>query len=217
MDRKRYLTDLTDEQWEILETLIPPAKPGGRPRTVDAHGWASLPGSPSRSDRHRNAAMISRQSSTRGGFARDIRRGMNRDANAGDFRGVCGMVLPSNLATTSTRGVVCMDLRSSRVAITTRAAPSPSAARHRAAWSLPCETSRTQPRWAGTNVGGSDRWFPHQRLCRKVRTRCAHSFRIPMCRDHYRGLLERSSPAGYVADANSCDQRFLTTGTVVAH
>jgi len=35
MDRKRYLTDLTDEQWEILETLIPPARPGGRPRTVD--------------------------------------------------------------------------------------------------------------------------------------------------------------------------------------
>lgn len=32
--RKPYLTDLTDAQWAILEPLIPPAKPGGRPRTV---------------------------------------------------------------------------------------------------------------------------------------------------------------------------------------
>ena len=32
---KRYPTDLTDEQWSLLEPLIPPAKPGGRPRTVD--------------------------------------------------------------------------------------------------------------------------------------------------------------------------------------
>jgi putative transposase len=33
--RKPYLTDLTDEQWAILLPLIPPAKPGGRPRAVD--------------------------------------------------------------------------------------------------------------------------------------------------------------------------------------
>lgn len=33
--RKPYLTDLTDEQWAILQPLIPPAKPGGRPRKVD--------------------------------------------------------------------------------------------------------------------------------------------------------------------------------------
>jgi putative transposase len=33
--RKPYLTDLTDEQWAILAPLIPPAKPGGRPRAVD--------------------------------------------------------------------------------------------------------------------------------------------------------------------------------------
>jgi putative transposase len=33
--RKPYLTDLTDEQWAILEPLIPPAKLGGRPRSVD--------------------------------------------------------------------------------------------------------------------------------------------------------------------------------------
>lgn len=33
--RKSYPTDLTDEQWAILEPLIPPAKHGGRPRTVD--------------------------------------------------------------------------------------------------------------------------------------------------------------------------------------
>jgi putative transposase len=33
--RKPYFTDLTGEQWAILEPLIPPAKHGGRPREVD--------------------------------------------------------------------------------------------------------------------------------------------------------------------------------------
>lgn len=33
--RKTYATDLTDEQWAILEPLIPQAKHGGRPREVD--------------------------------------------------------------------------------------------------------------------------------------------------------------------------------------
>jgi putative transposase len=33
--RKPYPSDLTDEQWAILQPLIPPAKPGGRPRSVD--------------------------------------------------------------------------------------------------------------------------------------------------------------------------------------
>ena len=32
--RKPYPSDLTDDQWAILEPLIPPAKPGGRPRRV---------------------------------------------------------------------------------------------------------------------------------------------------------------------------------------
>lgn len=32
---RRYPSDLTDQEWVILESLIPPAKPGGRPRTVD--------------------------------------------------------------------------------------------------------------------------------------------------------------------------------------
>jgi putative transposase len=32
---KRYRTDITDKQWAIIEPLIPPAKDGGRPRTVD--------------------------------------------------------------------------------------------------------------------------------------------------------------------------------------
>jgi putative transposase len=35
MARRRYPTDLTDAQWSILEPLIPPAKPGGRPRSID--------------------------------------------------------------------------------------------------------------------------------------------------------------------------------------
>jgi putative transposase len=30
-----YPTDLTDEQWEAVSRLIPPPKPGGRPRSVN--------------------------------------------------------------------------------------------------------------------------------------------------------------------------------------
>src|ERR1700722_545040 len=33
--RKRYPSDLTDDQWRLVEAAIPPAKRGGRPRTVD--------------------------------------------------------------------------------------------------------------------------------------------------------------------------------------
>jgi putative transposase len=33
--RKSYPTDLTDARWAVLEPLIPPAKPGGRPRDVN--------------------------------------------------------------------------------------------------------------------------------------------------------------------------------------
>lgn len=33
--RKPYPSDLTDEQWELLEDLIPAALPGGRPREMD--------------------------------------------------------------------------------------------------------------------------------------------------------------------------------------
>lgn len=35
MGRKRYPSDLTDAQWARIAPLIPPAKPGGRPRGVD--------------------------------------------------------------------------------------------------------------------------------------------------------------------------------------
>lgn len=35
MNRKLYPSDLTDAQWEELAPLIPEAKPGGHPRTVD--------------------------------------------------------------------------------------------------------------------------------------------------------------------------------------
>jgi len=35
MSRKPYPTDLTDAQWAELAPILPPAKPGGRPRTVD--------------------------------------------------------------------------------------------------------------------------------------------------------------------------------------
>ena len=33
MNRKHYPSDLTDEQWELVEPLLP-TKPGGRPRTT---------------------------------------------------------------------------------------------------------------------------------------------------------------------------------------
>jgi putative transposase len=35
MEGKRYPSDMSDEEWAILEPLIPPSKPGGRPRTVN--------------------------------------------------------------------------------------------------------------------------------------------------------------------------------------
>jgi putative transposase len=35
MPRRAYPTDLTDDEWRVLEPLIPPAKPGGRPRSAD--------------------------------------------------------------------------------------------------------------------------------------------------------------------------------------
>jgi putative transposase len=33
--RKAYRSDLTDAQWELIKGLLPAAKPGGRPRSVD--------------------------------------------------------------------------------------------------------------------------------------------------------------------------------------
>ncbi len=33
--REPYPSDLSDEQWQAIQPLIPPAKPGGRPREVD--------------------------------------------------------------------------------------------------------------------------------------------------------------------------------------
>jgi putative transposase len=35
MTRLAYRRELTDDQWKLLEPLIPSAKPGGRPRTLD--------------------------------------------------------------------------------------------------------------------------------------------------------------------------------------
>jgi putative transposase len=35
MERKPYPTDLTDEQWKLVEPYLPDAKPGGRPRKTD--------------------------------------------------------------------------------------------------------------------------------------------------------------------------------------
>ena len=35
MGRTAYPSDLSDVQWKLLKPRIPPAKPGGRPRSVD--------------------------------------------------------------------------------------------------------------------------------------------------------------------------------------
>jgi putative transposase len=35
MDRRRYPSDLSDAEWTLLAPLLPAAKPGGRPRSVD--------------------------------------------------------------------------------------------------------------------------------------------------------------------------------------
>jgi putative transposase len=35
MARKPYASGLTDEQWRLVEPLIPPERPGGRTRAVD--------------------------------------------------------------------------------------------------------------------------------------------------------------------------------------
>jgi putative transposase len=57
MKRKRYPSDLANAQWVLVEPLIPPAKPGGHPRTTDVRevlnalfyrnrngvGWRALP------------------------------------------------------------------------------------------------------------------------------------------------------------------------------
>ena len=33
----RYRSDLTDEEWALIGPLLPPAKPGGRPRSTNLH------------------------------------------------------------------------------------------------------------------------------------------------------------------------------------
>lgn len=57
MRRKPYPSDVTDEQWALLEPLLPAARPGGRPREVNVRevvnalfyrnrngcGWRALP------------------------------------------------------------------------------------------------------------------------------------------------------------------------------
>src|SRR3954467_6483803 len=35
MERKAYPSDLTDAQWRLIDPLLPPAKPGGRPRKYE--------------------------------------------------------------------------------------------------------------------------------------------------------------------------------------
>ena len=41
MNRQPYPSDLTDAQWQLIGPLLPPAKPGGRPREVDIRAVAN--------------------------------------------------------------------------------------------------------------------------------------------------------------------------------
>jgi transposase len=34
----RYPSDLTGAEWAVVEPMVPPAKPGGRKRTIDVRG-----------------------------------------------------------------------------------------------------------------------------------------------------------------------------------
>ncbi len=57
MRRDNYVTDLSDAEWEVLQPLVPPPRPGGRPRDMDCReilnavfyvrgrgcGWRQLP------------------------------------------------------------------------------------------------------------------------------------------------------------------------------
>jgi putative transposase len=58
MERTSYPSDLTDDQWQLIEPLLPKAKAGGRPRKTDMRevingilyiistecSWRELPG-----------------------------------------------------------------------------------------------------------------------------------------------------------------------------
>jgi putative transposase len=35
VSKQQYVTDMTDSQWDIIQEIIPPAKSGGRPRSLD--------------------------------------------------------------------------------------------------------------------------------------------------------------------------------------
>ena len=41
MNKKRYPTDLTDQEWALLEPLLPPAKAGGRHRSIETREVAN--------------------------------------------------------------------------------------------------------------------------------------------------------------------------------
>jgi putative transposase len=42
MTRPFYDTDVTDNQWELIPPLLPPAKPGGQPHTANLRGLVNL-------------------------------------------------------------------------------------------------------------------------------------------------------------------------------
>lgn len=63
MTRQSYDTDLTDGQWLILEPLLAPAKPGGRPRSTDLRKAGRQP--------HPSAACIDSQSVKTAGAAQE--------------------------------------------------------------------------------------------------------------------------------------------------
>ena len=68
--RLRYPSDLTDDEWNLVEPLIPPGKRGGDKRTVNLRevvnglmyiiAWRSLSVVPRRRSRSNSAAPITR-------------------------------------------------------------------------------------------------------------------------------------------------------------
>ncbi len=75
MSRKPYPSDLTDAEWSILEPLIPPAKPGGHPRTQNMREVISINGPSYRMKERQTDRMVSPEAalSATGGKSTGVR------------------------------------------------------------------------------------------------------------------------------------------------
>ena len=117
MSRKPYKSDLTDGEWKIIEPLIPPAKRGGHPRTVDMRevingifyvlktgcSWEMLPNDlPSSSTVYSYFRLFQRK-----GLWQDINRHLRRRVRKGlgrDFKPTAASADSQSVKTTVKRG-----------------------------------------------------------------------------------------------------------------